>query len=149
MNGIFYAVNVGLICGKYPLSIPMHVGFTQYVDSQETFDPNGPESETTLGLLALMGPITNKGYCSGTLTVRFGERRFTTQAAVNRLKNILGGKDSSGNLVPLQTIEPADLIGPQIALLALFLKGGKTFKQACEVPCLIASTSTEVTSNGA
>ena len=28
-------------------------------------------------------------------------------------------------MVPLQNLEPADLIGPQIALLALFLKGGK------------------------
>ena len=33
-----------------------------------------------------IGPITHKGYCAGTLSVRYGERRVTTQAAVNRLK---------------------------------------------------------------
>lgn len=51
---------------------------TSYVDSRGVFDPSGPESESTLGICRVaIGPITHKGYCAGTLSVRYGERRFT------------------------------------------------------------------------
>ena len=118
-------------------------GFVSFVDSQGAFNPEGPESESILGLIALMGPWGNKGFCSGTLTIRHGERRFSSQAAVNRLKTMLGSKDASGSTVPLQQLEPADLLGPQVALLALYLKGGKSMKDALGIPCLVASTILE------
>jgi len=78
----------------------------------------GPNGETVIGVLVLFGPISNHGYCNGTLTVRYGSRRVTTQAAANFLKRAFGTQDASGNLTPLTAIDPSDLTGPQ-ALLVL------------------------------
>lgn len=65
---------------------------------------------------------------------------WATQASANFLKKTFGTEDGSGNNVPLTTIDPSDLTGPQLVLLALYLRGGGTFAAASALQCLIADT---------
>ncbi|CAE7348859.1 unnamed protein product [Symbiodinium sp. CCMP2592] len=105
-----------------------------------TLPDDGPNAETVLGLVALFGPITNKGYVAGTLQIKYKTKRFSSQAAVNALKSFFGEPNTAGGTTPLQSLDVSDLIAPQIALLCLFLQGGQTLDQARTSNCLVADT---------
>ena len=125
----------------YKSSVQFLGGFVPLVEGggeRLTVD-NQNDGELLGGLVVTLGPITNLSYARGTMTIRCGARRFTSQRAVTWLRDIFGTTDSSGNRTPLTALEPADITPVQICLAALFLRTG-SMDELKALDCLILKT---------